>query len=309
MGAYDDFIQTVWAYYREHGRHDLPWRLPEPDGSFDPYKILVSEVMLQQTQVPRVIPKYEAFLRRFPTLRSLADVPLGDVLVAWQGLGYNRRAKYLWQSARVVMGDYHGIFPKDIDGLSKLPGIGRNTAGAILVYACNEPVVFIETNIRTVFIHHFFKDHRDVSDKEILEVLRDVLLALGKSSAGSPSGEVGFIPTGAYEKPEPEGPQALAWGSAWVSYREWYWALMDYGAYVKQSIGNVSRNSKAYAKQSRFAGSERQLRGRVLRLLAQKPLDEAELLAELNDPRAAKVISQLEQEGMIVRDVGQYRLP
>lgn len=278
MGANDEFIRTVWAYYGAHGRADLPWRRPEPDGSFDPYKILVSEAMLQQTQVSRVIPKYGAFLRRFPSLQALADARLGDVLVAWQGLGYNRRAKYLWQAACIIMNDYRGVFPRDASELSKLPGIGRNTAGAIVAYAFNEPAVFVETNIRTVFIHHFFKDRTDVPDKDILEALRNVLSALRKSSA-----------------------EAL--------YREFYWALMDYGSYLKQSVGNLSRSSKVYAKQPRFGGSERQLRGRVLRLLSQQPLAEAELLAGLSDVRATKVIARLEQEGMIVRDGGHYRLP
>lgn len=271
MGAYEDFVRTAWNHYREHGRHGLPWRRPEPDGSFDPYKILVSEVMLQQTQVPRVIPKYDAFLRRFPTLRSLATAPLGDVLVSWQGLGYNRRAKYLWQAARAVTSDYHGMFPRSVDDLSKLPGIGRNTAGAILAYAFNEPVVFVETNIRTVFIHYFFKDQAGVPDKAILDLVSRML--------------------------DNDNP------------REWYWALMDYGSYLKQSVGNLARQSKAYTKQSRFAGSERQLRGRVLHLLAQESLNEADLLAELDDPRAAKLLARLEHEGLILHDGSRYRLP
>ena len=271
MGAYEDFVRTVRSYYREHRRHDLPWRRAELDGSFDPYKILVSEVMLQQTQVPRVIPKHDAFLRRFPTLRSLAEASLGDVLVAWQGLGYNRRAKYLWQAARTVMSDYHSALPRSVDELSKLPGIGRNTAGAILAYAFNEPVVFVETNIRTVFIHHFFRDQAGVPDRVILDL---VSRTLGNDNL-----------------------------------REWYWALMDYGSYLKQSVGNLSRNSRVYTKQSTFAGSERQLRGRVLRLLAQKSISGTELLAELDDPRSTKLLAQLEQEGLILHDGSRYRLP
>lgn len=270
-GAPDSFVAAVWAYYRVHGRHDLPWRRPEPDGTFDPYKILVSEVMLQQTQVPRVIPKYEAFLRRFPTLQAIAEAPLGDVLVAWQGLGYNRRAKYLWQAARMVADERSGVLPRSVEELSELPGIGRNTAAAILAYAFDERVVFVETNIRTVFIHHFFKDQTGVPDKAILEFAAQTL-----------------------DRDNP---------------REWYWALMDYGSYLKQSVGNLSRSSKAYARQAKFAGSERQLRGRVLRLLAPAPQSKTELLAALGDQRAPGILAQLEREGLVTRTGSQYRLP
>src|SRR5258708_5455020 len=172
---YDDFIQTVWAYYAAYGRHDLPWRRPEADGSFDAYKILVSEVMLQQTQVQRVIPKYHEFLRQFPTLRVLDNAPLGQVLVAWQGLGYNRRAKFLWQAAQMAGQDFGGHMLRDQKQLERLPGVGVNTARAILAYAFNEPVVFIETNIRTVFIHHFFKDETDIPDAAIRELVAQTL--------------------------------------------------------------------------------------------------------------------------------------
>lgn len=162
-----EFQAAVWRYYDQHGRHDLPWRQPDVDGSFSPYKIMVSELMLQQTQVSRVVPKYYEFLERFPDASFLARAPLGDVLVAWQGLGYNRRAKYLWQAAQMVTSQLHGDFPKDQKELTALPGVGWNTAGAIMAYAYDAPVRFIETNVRTVYIHHFFDDRTDVSDKEI----------------------------------------------------------------------------------------------------------------------------------------------
>src|SRR6185437_9030478 len=160
--AIQRFMAQLTAYYEAHGRHDLPWRLPAPDGSFDPYKILVSEVMLQQTQVGRVLPKYQQFLSRFPDVKSLATAPLGDVLKMWNGLGYNRRAKFLWLAAQKIVDGFGGVFPSDVQQLELLPGVGANTAGAIRVYAFNKPAIFIETNIRTVYIHHFFDGQKDI---------------------------------------------------------------------------------------------------------------------------------------------------
>ena len=146
-----EFVARVWEYYKAHGRHDLPWRK-----TTDPYKILVSELMLQQTQVDRVLLKYKAFLKLFPTARRLAAAPLGDVLRAWQGLGYNRRAKFLHQAAQYVTNELKGRWPKDEAGLLALPGVGPYTARAVLAFAYNEPVVLIETNVRQVFLHHLF---------------------------------------------------------------------------------------------------------------------------------------------------------
>jgi A/G-specific adenine glycosylase len=135
--------------------------------------LLVSELMLQQTQVARVIPKYQSFLEQFPDVQSLAMADLSDVLRVWQGLGYNRRAKFLWQAAGAI--DVLGNFPTTYEELVKLPGIGSNTAGAILAYACNQPVVFVETNVRTVYIHHFFADRIDIHDREILSLVGQTL--------------------------------------------------------------------------------------------------------------------------------------
>jgi A/G-specific adenine glycosylase len=146
-----DFQKTVWDFYRAH-RRTMPWRV-EPA----PYFVLVSELMLQQTQVSRVQSKFISFIRKFPTIEALAAAPLADVLGAWSGLGYNRRAKFLWQAAQDIQAK--GSFPQTVDLLMQLPGIGANTAGAIAAYAFNRPVFFIETNIRTVFIHHFFEPY------------------------------------------------------------------------------------------------------------------------------------------------------
>lgn len=263
------FRQTAWGYYRRHGRHSLPWRVPESDGGFDPYKILVSEVMLQQTQVGRVLPKYQLFLKQFPSFEALAGAPLGEVLRVWSGLGYNRRAKFLWQCAQQVVAEHGGKLPGTSAELVKLPGIGANTAGAVLAYAFNKPVVFVETNIRTVFIYHFFADRESVSDREVLDLVTRTL---------------------------PENP------------REWYWALMDYGTHLKQTIGNLNTLSKHYTKQSRFEGSKRQIRGQVLRLLGNKPHSLAGLKTEVPDPRLPTVLDDLVAEGFITGTPRRYRL-
>lgn len=262
LGAMAQFQEAVWEAYREYGRHDLPWRQPNDKGEFDPYRIMVSEVMLQQTQVPRVIPKFYDFISVFPTFEKLGDASLSDVLQLWSGLGYNRRAKYLWQAARIVRHDWHGVLPRDAESLAELPGIGIHTAGAIVAYSFNQPVVFIETNIRTVVLFHFFQSQEGVPDKQIAEVVRQAL-------------------------PEP----GLT--------REWYWAVMDYGSQLKRQVGNVSRGAAAYTKQSRFEGSRRQIRGAVLRTLGASPKSLADLSAEIPDERLTAILAQLVGEELI----------
>lgn len=263
------FRQAIWEYYRANGRHDLPWRRLEADGTLDPYKVLVSELMLQQTQVPRVIPKFEAFIWQFPDVRSLAAASLADALRAWNGLGYNRRAKFLWQAAGMIVHDFGGRVPERIEDLVKLPGVGYNTAGAIAVYAYNRPVVFIETNIRTVFIHHFFAGEAQVPDKAVADLVAQTL---------------------------PDNP------------RDWYWALMDYGSHLKRTVGNVSKRSKHYAKQSAFDGSRRQIRGQVLRSLAASPHTETGLARIISDERLGEVLGDLQREGLVSKDGPQYSL-
>ena len=147
-----EFQQMVLDYYHQHGR-PMAWR-----DTTDPYKILVSEIMLQQTQVERVLVKYPDFLAAFPDFASLAQAPLADILTVWQGMGYNRRAISLQKCAQRVMNEYDGMLPADVDTLATFPGIGRATASSICAFAFNMPVVFIETNIRRVFIHFFFSD-------------------------------------------------------------------------------------------------------------------------------------------------------
>lgn len=264
-----EFRDAIMTYYDKHGRHELPWRVPQADGTFDPYKIWVSELMLQQTQVVRVIPKYEAFLRRFPDVRTLADANLGEILVAWQGLGYNRRAKFLWQAAQLLMREHKGTVPATTAELLALPGIGRNTAGAILAYAYNQSAVFVETNVRSAYFHHFFYKQTNITDKEVAHLIGQTMTA------------------------EP---------------RIFYWALMDYGSYLKRLGHGSIGQSKHYVKQAKFEGSTRQIRGQVLRLLAQHTMTLGDLLDMLADDRSLRVIETLEREGMIGRTGQTYQL-
>lgn len=233
----------------------------------------MSEIMLQQTQVSRVLPKYLQFLERFPTVQDLAQASLSTVLVTWQGLGYNRRAKFLWQAAGTVVGEMGDIFPRTPCELMALSGIGCNTAGAIIVYAYNQPAVFIETNIRTVFIHHFFRDQTGVPDKAVQDLVADSLPDPGERT-----------------------------------YRDWYWALMDYGTHLKQTVGNKSRASKSYVLQSPFQGSRRQVRGAVIRQLGLGSAGLDELASKIDDSRLSDVLQDLAREGMVCDEAGRYRL-
>jgi A/G-specific adenine glycosylase len=274
------FHRALTDYYYQSGRHDMLWRHSEKNGHFDPYKIFISEVMLQQTQVDRVTPKYTQFLHKFPTVHDLAAVNLSEVLKMWSGLGYNRRAKYIWLAAKMIDKQFAGQFPNTTKELQTIPGIGPNTAGAIMAYAYNLPVVFIETNIRTVIIHHFFKDKVGVSDHEIKEVLAKVLPA-------------------AVQKDVHAGV---------LNPREFYWAMMDYGSYLKKSVGNLSRASKHYTKQSKFQGSLRQLRGKVIKLLADGPMTVKSVQEHIADERIDDVLTALEREGMIGRHGSRVHL-
>jgi A/G-specific adenine glycosylase len=228
--------------------------------------------MLQQTQVSRVIPKFEEFTKRFPDIHALATASLGEVLTLWSGLGYNRRAKFLWQAAQVIDGEHKGDVPSTKELLVTLPGIGPNTAGAILAYAYNQPVVFIETNIRTVYLHHFFADETEaVSDSQLRELAEQTL---------------------DYDQP-----------------REWYWALMDYGSFLKQTVGGRLAQSRHYKKQAPLIGSLREMRGKILKSLTASESDEATLrLAVGSDKRFEVAIQALQQEGMIQKVGESWRL-
>ncbi len=252
---HSSFKKIIWNYYKENAR-SMPWR-----ENFSPYNIVVSEIMLQQTQASRVAPKFESFIKKFPDFTSLTKAPLSRVLKEWQGLGYNRRAVSLQKIAKVVEDIYTGRLPKNYEKLADLPGIGPNTAGSILAFAFNIPVVFIETNIRSVFIHFFFKDKRDVRDKDLLVLIEKTL-----------------------DKNNP---------------REWYYALMDYGSFLKKTKKNPSRQSKHHVKQSKFKGSNRELRAMILRELLKKPGTEPSLRKIFEKDISDNLIN-LQKEGFII---------
>lgn len=215
------FQKKIYEYYKKHKR-SLPWRQTR-----NPYHILVSEMMLQQTQAKRVIPKYSSFLKQFPDVQTLARASIHDVLLLWQGLGYNRRALSLKKAAEVIVSVHDGVFPKTYQALLELPGVGSYTASALMSFAYDKPSLMIETNIRTVFIHFFFSDIQNVTDADILPLIEKY------ADVRHP--------------------------------REWYNALMDYGAMLKESLPNPSRRSKHHAKQSNFKGSVRQVRGAIIK--------------------------------------------
>lgn len=256
------FRKEIWKYYKEHGRV-LPWRK-----AIHPYKILVSEIMLQQTQVSRVIPKYREFLTLFPNVTALAHASQADVLRAWSGLGYNRRALFLKRAAETIAKQKK--FPNTTEELTKLPGVGKNTAGAILAYAFNKPAVFIETNIRRVFIHHFFQDTIGISDADILVIVEKTV------DAKNP--------------------------------KEWYWALMDYGSFLATQVENPNRKSKSYVKQSKFFGSLRELRAKILKIVLQKPLAEKKLKEQVGDERFDAAMLGLQKEGFIEKRGGIWKI-
>lgn len=245
---------------------EMPWRQ-----DVQPYYVLVSELMLQQTQVERVKPKFTAFIERFPSVESLAAAPLSEVLACWNGLGYNRRAKYLWQAAQSIVREHACIFPQTQPELEQLSGVGPNTAGAILAYAYNQPAVFIETNIRTVYIHHFFATLSQIDDTIIRQKLAATL-----------------------PKTEP---------------RNFYWALMDYGSWLKANGVKYNAKSAHYVKQSPLEGSVRQMRGMLLRSLiaSDRPYQELEQLY-LNDSRFESALRGLIVDGLVVQHNGMVCL-
>ncbi len=273
MNGLQTLVQEVVTHYRKEGRDFLPWRKTR-----DPYRILVSEMMLQQTQVERVMPKYRLFVQTFPTVRALAQAKLSDVLAVWSGLGYNRRAKFLHEAAQKIVQEYQGTFPREPEMLEQLPGVGQYTARAIVVFAFDRPEVFIETNIRTVSTHFCFSDVVEkVSDAEILPLVAAALPLA-----------------------EHEG----------LSPREWYAALMDYGAYLKRNGIRINSKSKHYAKQSKFSDSNRQLRGAIVRELLQKPATAQALAKRIKRESAAieKQLVRLEKEGMVRRVRTMYHI-
>lgn len=262
----EEFNSVLFDFYKKNKRI-LSWR-----EQIDPYHVVLTELMLQQTQVPRVQEKFPIFITSFPSFAALAKAPMVEVLAAWQGMGYNRRARYLKEIAQIIHEKYDGKVPQDPDLLDEMPGIGPATACSIITYIYNTPLLFIETNVRRVFIHHFFEDKSEISDDEIYPLLQESI--------------------------DQKNP------------REWYYAIMDYGTYLGKTVPNPNRKSKHYTKQSKFEGSKRQVRGAIIRELVKESM-KAETLVQLlgyEKKRVFDVLKDLEKEGFIKLESEKYHI-
>ena len=264
----DLFRTQILDFYQHHGRPFI-WR-----ESVDPYHILVSEVMLQQTQTSRAVPKYHQFLSQWPTLKALASASVLEILTLWKGLGYNRRALYLLESAKLTeMWDYQ--LPADEKALLTLPGVGKATAAALMAFAFNRRSIYLETNIRRVIIHCFFADQGGVHDRQIEEVLALLVDEID-------------------------------------DYKRWYYALMDYGVLLKSLLPNPNRRSAHYTKQSTFENSNRQIRGLLIHLLSEEGATEAAViydrLPSFSSDRIDYCLSALQGEGFVEESGGVYRI-
>ena len=230
-------------------------------------------MMLQQTQTNRVAEKYQQFIQEFPDFQALANAPLNDVLKVWQGLGYNRRAVALKTIAKKVVSEFIGILPADVEILKSFPQIGHNTASSIVAFAFNIPTFFIEVNIRRVYIYFFFPGKSSIQDKVIMPIVRKTL---DRSNV-----------------------------------RKWYYALMDYGVMLKKSHPELNKRSAHYRKQSKFKGSNREIRGKILKLLiASSNLTEAEIFKELkiNSKKLKEILPLLIKEGFIKREKNRFSI-
>lgn len=243
------------------------------------YKVFVSEVMLQQTQAGRVEGYFGRFISMYPTFQALAKAKTGDLLQLWKGLGYNRRALNLREAAIIISNQFHGELPHDVDVIDSFPGIGRATACSILVFSKNVPISFIETNIRRVFLHYFFQKSKEgsVADREILPLVEQTMLRKAP--------------------------------------RDWFYALMDYGSFLKKEFGNANKKSKMYVKQSKFEGSRREVRGWILKKLLENKgirsrkvfLDEIMMKFPKRKDEAEDLLKELEKEGFVVEVRGQIK--
>jgi A/G-specific adenine glycosylase len=264
----DALRRLVYQNYRQHGRR-FPWRETK-----DPYHILVSEIMLQQTQTERALVKYPEFVARFPDCASLARADLRDVLVVWKGLGYNRRALALRRIAERVESEFGGILPDCEEELRAFPCIGAATAGAIQAFAFDKPAVFVETNIRRVFIHFFFPHTEQVRDREILPLVEQTL-----------------------DKQR---------------VRSWYYALMDYGAMLRSRGENPNRRSAHYARQSPFGPSKRRIRGLIIGALVEaRVLAVTDLVRDLGISMSLvePILEELIREGFVKRIEDSLTIP
>lgn len=265
------FRRFIWNFWSNYGRR-LEWR-ENPD----PYTTVVSEVMLQQTQVSRVAEKLPAFVARFPNFESLASAAVASLLEEWSGLGYNRRALNLQRAAQAICEQHGGQLPANPELLAQLPGFGPYTSASVAAFAFNMPTLVFDTNIRRVYLHHFTDLGAEAVPDRLLQKLVE-------------------------ESMDRENP------------RLWYYALMDYGAALAGLLPNPNRRSKAYARQSKFEGSRRQRRGAVLRVLTRAAqslstdelarLVEADLGSDIPD-NLDELLAALEIEGFLVSEVSE----
>ncbi len=258
------FREVLYHYYAAYGR-SFPWR-----DTRNPYHIIVSEVMLQQTQTERVIEKYTSFIRRFPDFKSLALATVRDVLDEWIGLGYNRRALALQKAARIVESEYDGTLPSEEGHLLQLPGIGTYSASAILAFAFNKPTVFIETNIRTVFTFFFGND--GITDREIMALVEQTV------DLSNP--------------------------------REWYYALFDYGAMLKRSLTRKERRELSKSQPPFIGSDRQIRGTILKTLVSGNIITESDILTHITADidRVARILTGLQREGFIVRDGDRIKL-
>ena len=248
----------VWNFYEIEGRK-FPWRATD-----DPYEILLSELMLQQTQTERVLPKYRQFLSRWPSFREMAASSLSELLSAWRGLGYNRRALALRTIAQRSE-SFGWTLPADYETLMTLPMIGPATAAAVMAFSYRKPAIYLETNIRRVLIHQFHPGEERIPDSVLRGELQELL--------------------------EFQGDVKL-----------WYYALMDYGVHLKRVLVNPNRRSAHYTRQARFEGSNRQIRGLLLvAFTEQGTLDLDSLCERIAFPRERieQCLAALIREGFV----------
>lgn len=265
------FQRKILTWWQKNKR-DLPWR-----HTYDPYKILVSEIMLQQTQVSRVLPVYTAFLAKFPSVVHLSHASPAVILRAWKGMGYNRRALYLKKTAEVVVRSFGGIFPSDETSLRTLSGVGLYTARAIQVFAFQKDVAMVDTNIRKIITHFFF---RDTPQKEviILDTARQLV------------------------------PKGRSW--------QWHQALMDYGALGMTKVASSAIRHRGENKSTiPFKVSDRYFRGKIIDDLRTEPIRISTLrkkyihMFSLTDERMSVLFDRLTKDGLIAVTRGMAHLP
>jgi len=301
--THKDFKALVWNWYTEN-RRDLPWRPPAPRKKTHPdgytffssssqteawaqehaYWIFVSEIMLQQTQVDRVIPFFETFIAELPDWESLAKCPQPKLLKLWKGLGYNRRALNTKKAAHYILEQHNGKLPQDLEALQKIPNVGVYTSAAIMNFVHGIPTPLIETNVRTVFFHHFYTKEASVDDKVLI---KKVLVTLDLSSSPRYPGH----PLGSLPESSP---------------REWMYALMDYGSHLRREGVKITSKSKHYTKQKSFKGSKREIRGKILEILLHDPILSLEILEQKitddlkdNENNPQSVIEDMVKEGFL----------